>query len=201
MLGKRFGYLVVILDDLPGGVKRKVLVECDCGVKKRVCVNNLRTGNTKSCGCYKKERIVEASKTHGGTYTRLYSTWSNIKARCNNPNNSAYKFYGGVGIKVSKDWIKFESFKDWALSNGYEDSLSIDRIDSTKDYSSNNCRWISQSDNSKKMWNDTGRRVVSEYRIILARLLNTFGISLSKCAHMFKLKPHTLIAAVNRANS
>lgn len=83
---------------------------------------------------------------------RLYSIWANIKQRCYNENAKAYKNYGGVGVRVCDDWRNsFLNFQRWALSHGYEDDLTIDRIDSRKDYCPENCQWIQLRENIEKM--------------------------------------------------
>lgn len=86
------------------------------------------------------------------TYTRknnpkLYNSWRAMKYRCNNPNASDYKYYGGKGIKITPEWDSFKGFAAFAVASGYEEGLTIDRVDPTKDYCPSNCRWISRVEN------------------------------------------------------
>ena len=81
---------------------------------------------------------------------RLRRIWHGMKTRCYNPASSNYKTYGRKGIKICSEWDKFEAFSEWAVSNGYTNNLTIDRIDSNKDYSPDNCQWLTRADNSAK---------------------------------------------------
>lgn len=87
-------------------------------------------------------RRINATK-HGGYGTRLYGIWNSMRQRCINPSVKEYRYYGVKGVRVCEEWSVFENFRDWALSHGYADNLTIDRIDSTGNYESSNCRWIS----------------------------------------------------------
>ena len=88
------------------------------------------------------------SKHHGLSKTRIYRTWGNMKSRCHKEYDSKYKYYGAKGIKVCDEWRNnFMSFYNWAIKNGYTDELTIDRIDSTKDYCPENCRWVTLEQN------------------------------------------------------
>lgn len=91
------------------------------------------------------------NESHGMSKHRLYRIWKHIKQRCNNPNDQAYRNYGGKGVKVCKEWEEsFVAFKDWALSNGYEEHLTIDREDSDGNYEPSNCRWVTRAENTRR---------------------------------------------------
>jgi len=96
---------------------------------------------------------------HGMSRTRLYACWTNMKSRCDNPNSQFYERYGGRGITYCKEWKKFEPFMEWALANGYSDSLTLDRIDNDGNYSPDNCKWSTQQEqaiNKSHLANKTG---------------------------------------------
>ena len=81
---------------------------------------------------------------HGMRYTRIYNIWRSMRQRCFNPRCDAYKHYGGRGITVCTEWENFQTFYDWAMSNGYAEDLTIDRVDTDKNYEPSNCRWVTQ---------------------------------------------------------
>ena len=153
LTGRRFGRLTVIEEApqaKPG--KTRWLCKCECGKEKIVAGRELRTGDTKSCGCLKSElvakRMSELLKTHGESRTKLYQKWHSMIWRCTNPKDISYKHYGLRGIRVCHEWeSNFLSFKEWALRNGYSDDLEIDRIDVNKDYCPENCRWVTHTEN------------------------------------------------------
>lgn len=122
---------------------------CDCGNITYVDAHSLRKGNTKTCGCSKRtERPWRRKYNDIGIGTRLYRIWSNMKTRCTN-SHDAYKYsrYGGRGIKVCAEWANsFSVFKEWALANGYSDTLTLDRIDNDGNYEPSNCRWATLSE-------------------------------------------------------
>lgn len=156
LTGQRFGRLVVIerYEQNRGGHARWVC-RCDCGCSSVVPSDKLRAGKTQSCGCLKRERSSEAHTTHGGTGTRLYTIWSLMKRRCDNPND---ELYGGRGIRVCDEWRDFSAFRQWAISNGYSDDLSLDRKDPNGNYEPGNCRWATDKEQQN---NKRNNRVVS----------------------------------------
>ena len=147
LTGQRFGRLTVI-ERVGTTNDGKATWSCKCDCENYCVVSGalLRNKHTRSCGCLEKEvKKAGTNKKHGKFYTRLSSIWRDMKKRCYCPNAGNYKHYGARGITICDEWLhNFQAFWDWAMANGYQDDLSIDRIDNDKGYSPDNCRWATQ---------------------------------------------------------
>lgn len=148
LVGERFGRLLAVEE--AGRKNRAVLwrCKCDCGNECIIESHELKRGSTRSCGCLGRElaskRMTERLTTHGMSRQRLYKIWGDMLTRCENPNVDNYERYGGRGIEVCEEWHKFEPFMEWALTHGYRDDLSIDRIDVDGNYTPLNCKWATR---------------------------------------------------------
>lgn len=134
--------------------------KCECGKEFITLGNRIRAGKVLSCGCYHLDlsrEIVklaaDANRTHGESTGRLYKIWAAMKVRCHLVTDPHYPDYGGRGIVVCDEWTNsYEAFRDWALANGYNDRLTIDRINVDGNYEPSNCRWstIKEQSNNKR---------------------------------------------------
>jgi len=183
---QRFGRLIAVSVDKEKSSHGNTYWNClcDCGNRKSVIISALTRGATRSCGCLHLE-IAYANgyrpKSHGLSKHRLYKIWSGMIERYENSQNSAYIRYGNRNIKVCEKWrTNFIEFYNWSMTNGYDANLTIDRIDGTKGYSAENCRWAS----AKQQANNTKSNTLITY--------NGETHTLSEWADILGIKARTL---------
>ena len=127
--------------------KRKArygMYECStCKIHFRAQTQNVKHGKSTKC---RDCNVV----THGMSGTELYTKWIDMRKRCYVKHHKSYKYYGGKGIRICDEWLDFEEFYKWSMENGYEESLTIERIDSDKNYEPSNCEFITKSENTRR---------------------------------------------------
>lgn len=192
LIGMKFGRLTVIdyaADHIQKSGKHRTqwLCRCECGNTVIAQSFNLKSGNTKSCGCYANEVRVQGNIIHGDRHTRLYTIWSAIKNRCYNRQAPTYYRWGGRGIKMCDEWRdSYLRFKTWALNNGYSEDLSIDRIDNNLGYNPDNCRWATAKIQANNRSNSK----------LFCYSGNMYTIS--ELSDMSGISYHTLFARINK---
>jgi len=153
LTGQVFGRLTVVARSERERTRRGQsafwLCRCDCGTEKVISAASMKSGLTKSCGCFHKDTV----SSHGFSAERIYSSWKGMIARCHNPIDPAFKNYGGRGIKVCPEWQNISAFREWAVNNGYDDALTIERVDVNGNYCPENCCFIPKSEQSKNRRN------------------------------------------------
>lgn len=149
-VGQQFGKWTIIGEifskrDNSGKPVKFCVARCSCGAIGTPRVSQLVNGGSKNC-------IYCVNKKHGHCYTPLWRNWKALLHRCLNPNHKRYKDYGARGISVCKEWKVYETFRDWALTNGYQAGLIIDRRDNDGNYEPGNCRFVTyqQSNRNKR---------------------------------------------------
>lgn len=179
LTGEKFGRLTVIGFSHRKGKSYYWDCICNCGNKevRKVQSGGLKNGSTKSCGCLNREIVTK----HGLDGNKVYHVFNSMKSRCYAKSNTAYHNYGGKGVKICDEWLNdVEEFVGWAMSNGYKEGLTIERIDSNGDYCPENCKWATR----KEQANNVSTNINIEY--------NGRTQTLSQWAEEYDIKMNTL---------
>lgn len=178
LTGKKFSRLTVLSYAGKKGASSAWNCVCECGQRRSVTISNLRSGRTKSCGCFAQGR----NRTHGKARTPVHRAWLSMRDRCLRPKSSAFVDYGGRGISICKEWDTFEGF--FADMGDPPEGFTIERVDVNGNYNKQNCRWADRTDQARnrrncKFFTIEGKKVrakeVAEilgvkYKTIMARI-------------------------------
>lgn len=162
LIGQKFGRLTVLEKSQ---TKRKWICRCDCGNILEAYGYDIKSGHTKSCGCYRREKLKDLYTTHNHSQCRngkphkLYQVWHSMTQRCCNSNSAPYDRYGGRGIRVCQRWLKYENFLE-DMGKDWEEGLTIERIDNDGNYEPSNCKWVTQ----KQQTRNTSRNKYITYK-------------------------------------
>jgi len=129
LTGNKFGRLLVLRRVISSKKLREPVwyCKCDCGGEAVVMGSNLRTRHTESCGCIHREMMIKRNTTHGLRHHKLYKVWVCMFERCTYKKAVGYNNYGGKGVTICKEWYDFRKFYEWAINNGWQDGLRLDK--------------------------------------------------------------------------
>lgn len=150
--GKKFGLWTALAFSRMRNGMTLWKCRCACGTVSVVNIGSLISGDSLSCGCYRRKISRSVRRTHGKSSTRVYRIWKAMLRRCNKSHSSRYQYYGGRGIRVCKRWHKFENFYA-DMGDPPSEKHSIDRIDNDSHYTFLNCRWATwceQANNKRR---------------------------------------------------
>lgn len=186
LTGKRFGKLTVIGLDRISNNRTYWIVKCDCGNVKSVRGDTLKV--ITSCGCVKKKqdkKNLHITNNHNHAKHPVYITWCGMMNRCYSSKNTFYSDYGGRGIKVCDEWHDVGKFCRWAEDSGFEEGLTIERIDVNGNYEPSNCKWITQLEQAWNKRNTFYCKIDGE-SIPVAKLAHDYNIPLKTLKSRYK---------------
>lgn len=212
LIGKKFNRLTIISldhnkyyynDGRIRSTQRYIKCKCDCGNEKILPLYGVIYNKVKSCGCLKTELLIKDKTTHGMTNTRIYRIYWDIKKRCLNNKNVDYHNYGGRGIKICDDWLDkkngFMNFYNWSINNGYKENLTIDRIDNSGNYSPENCRWASQTEQANNR-RDNILYLYNNKSMTLTDICRGLGLKYDKIRYRILFMGYSLMQAIEFEN-
>lgn len=149
-LNKPKDSVLTVLNFMDGFKKPTVNCDCICGVNKTVRLDHFLNGRTLSCGCIRDERTKKANTKYFPVIEDVYSSWLSMMRRCYKPEYIHYKYYGGKGVHVCKEWHDYQNFLNWSLLNGWKDGLEIDKDIKGNGllYSPETCLWVTKKQNN-----------------------------------------------------
>lgn len=194
LTGRRFGRLVVKFRYKNKTKKRpQWICKCDCGNWHLANGGDLRSGDTRSCGCYMMDVLTTIErKTHGMTSSREYKSWESMRQRCNNPKDKSYNHYGGRGISICERWNSFEAFYE-DMGDKPDGTHTIDRINVNGNYTPGNCRWATQSTQQQNRRNN----VMNPVMVRKIRKMFTAGKTHKQIADHFNIATMNIYHLLN----
>lgn len=198
--GQMFGLWTVVAESKTvraGRARRVWQCKCACGTVREMEPYALTCGQSTQCrNCGNREKAAARPRlTHGGSETRLFTIWMLMRRRCSNPQNPDFPHYGGRGITVCAKWMTFEPFRDWAINNGYEASLTIDRINNDAGYSPENCRWATRAAQNRNR-RDNIRYSWKGRSLLLSEIAESEGVCLTMLRQRVQRRHWPLLEAV-----
>lgn len=175
---------IVIYKDTHIRVRRVIIYKYECPICHNLInfnENSINKGFPRAC----KRCRQTLEDHHWGFGTRLFGIWGNMRQRCNNIGYRDYGNYGGRGIYVCGEWDSFVSFRDWSMSNGYSDRLSLDRIDNNGPYSPSNCRWADRITQQGNKRNNLMCTYNGEKRSLMS-LANELGLDKKRLRYLYR---------------
>lgn len=210
LVGERFSNLLVLeelaLCQYPSGQSaRQFKCRCDCGNYKTIIINHLRSGDTKSCGCLSRSRVIKRNTKHGYASRNLpkgiYAIWQSMIQRCTNPKNKAYPKYGGRGITVCAYWQGEHGFENFLADMGHRKHReTLERINNNGNYEPNNCKWATRIEQANNMSTNV-QYIVNGEILTMAQLSRKYKIPYHKVQYYLRNKKMTVNSLLQKIDA